>query len=129
MYFFKPQTVRLLLLAMIFVAGLISVYDAALVYLTRDVIREGEWNPIAVWIIDNYEVVGLVYAKAVGTVCSVVLLSSLIYSRYRTAIVGVFLFQCVLFCFISFSTPGKFWGGDLFDPIKMVVKFYCDSIL
>jgi hypothetical protein len=128
MYFFKPQTDRLLLLAMIFVAGLISVYDSVLSHLTRETLREGEWNPMAVWIIDNYGVNGLIYTKALGIVCCVVLLSSLLYSRYRAAIIGVFLFQCALFCFLSFYVAiGGFWRRDMLVPIKMVVKFYCEA--
>jgi hypothetical protein len=122
--FFKPKTVRLLLLVMIFVAGLISVYDNVLSYIMMDSLAETEQNPFASWIIGECGVVGLIYYKALGTMLATLWMIRLVYSKYRIAIVPVFCCQCVLFCYLTFYASSGFFDRDMLVPLQLVVEFY-----
>jgi len=127
MYFSKPKIERLLLLSMIFISGVVSAYDNVLNFLMREGLQAEEMNPVARWIIDGYGVEGLICVKAAGTILAMVALVSLLYLRpkYRIAIVAVFLFQCGLFCFLSFyvgkSSPH---ASDMFICVDLVLDFY-----
>lgn len=122
--FFKPKTVRLSLLIMIFVAGLISVYDNVLSYIMMDSLAETEQNPFASWIISRCGVTGLIYYKAAGTMLATLWMIRLVYSKYRVAIVPVFLVQVLLFCYLTFYASSGFFDRDMFVPLHLVVEFY-----
>lgn len=122
--FFKPKRIRLLLLGMILVAGLISIYDNVLSYIMMDSIVETEQNPFASMIIKECGVTGLIYYKAMGTMLATLWMIRLVYSKYRIAIVPVFICQCVLFCYLTFYTDVGFFDRDMFVPLRLVVEFY-----
>lgn len=126
-YFLKPKTERLLFLVMIFISGAVSAYDNVLNFLTRDELQAYEINPVALLIINNYGVEGLICIKAVSTGLAIAALVALLYlkPKYRIIIFGVFLFQCGLFCFLSFYTGrGIFRSRDMFICVEMAIEFY-----
>ena len=93
-YFLKPKTERLLFLVMIFISGAVSAYDNVLNFLTRDQLQTREMNPVALLIINNYGVEGLICIKAVSTGLAIAALVALLYlkPKYRIIIFGVFLY-------------------------------------
>tara|TARA_B100002019_G_C20854967_1_gene396471 strand:- start:84 stop:482 length:399 start_codon:yes stop_codon:yes gene_type:complete len=115
---------------MSFAAGLISVYDNVLNVIFMETLPADEQNPFASSIIDAVGVVGLVHIKAVTTIVAVIIMCALSFTKYRTAIIGVFILQCLLFFYLTFYTPnGNFWGNneDLALPIKLFWRFYTEG--
>tara|TARA_Y100001973_G_C5125738_1_gene295072 strand:- start:461 stop:838 length:378 start_codon:yes stop_codon:yes gene_type:complete len=123
--FFKKKSVVPYLL-MTFIAGLISVFDNVMNVVYADTLATEEKNPVASWIIEQWGVVGLVEIKAVGTVLAVALMCRLAYSKYRLAIIPVFLFQICLFLYLAFASvqSSMIFRQDMFVPIKEFFRFY-----
>jgi len=120
----EPKVRRLSLLMMVFWSGLVSVYDNVLNLLTMDVLKEQEQNPLASYVIEYWGVEGLICIKAFTTMMAVLLMIRLVYSRWRIVIMPVFIFQTVLFCYLTFYTTSGFWARDMFRPLEMVIEFY-----
>jgi hypothetical protein len=116
-------------LLMSLVAGLISVYDNTLNLIFMKSLPVDEQNPLASIIIDSYGVDGLIHIKAITTIIAVVAMCILSFSKYRVAIVPVFLFQVLLFLYLTFYTNSGVWGfGNEADefalPFKLFWEFY-----
>ncbi len=113
-------------LVMTFIAGLISVFDNVMNVVYMETLATEEKNPIASWIISRWGIVGLVEIKAVGTILAVALMCRLSYTKYRLAIVPVFIFQLCLFFYLAFSSPHAkmFFRSDILAPIKSFFRFY-----
>lgn len=114
---------------MSFVSGLISVYDNILNVIFMKTLPMDEQNPMASAIIDLYGVEGLVHIKAVTTVLAVLFMCVLSFTKYRIAIIPVFIFQCLLFYYLTFYTPSGagFWGNgyeSIFRPFELFWEFY-----
>lgn len=109
---------------MVFACGLVSVYDNVLNYVTMETLREQEQNPVASLIIESLGVYGLIYIKSLGTLVSVVIMLGIVYSRWRFAIIPVFIFQVGLFCYLTFYTSQYFFGPDMLAVPKLVMDFY-----
>ena len=120
----EPKVRRLSLLMMIFWSGLVSVYDNVLNLLTIDILKEQEQNPLASYVIEHWGVGGLIYIKAFTTMMAALLMIRLVHSRWRIVIVPVFIFQSMLFCYLTFYIESGFWAGDMFRPVEMVIEFY-----
>ena len=120
----EPKVRKLSLLMMIFWSGLVSVYDNVLNLLTMDVLKEQEQNPLASYVIEHWGVGGLICLKAFTTMAAALLMIRLVYSRWRIVIVPVFIFQSMLFCYLTFYIERGFWAEDMFRPMEMVVEFY-----
>ena len=91
-----------------------------------------EQNPMASAIIDLYGVEGLVHIKAVTTVLAVLFMCVLSFTKYRIAIIPVFIFQCLLFYYLTFYTASGagFWGNGyegIFEPIELFWRFYTED--
>ena len=115
-------------LFMIFVSGLIAVYDTILSMVFAEWLPEMEQNPVASSIIEYAGVPLLVQWKAFGTLAAVLLMCGLVYTKYRISIVPVFMFQLALFCYLTFSTDINFISEHTFVPIKYVIEFYQGNI-
>jgi hypothetical protein len=115
---------RILYLFMILICGLVSVYDNVLNHVTMDTLKEQEQNPVALFIITHWGFFGLIYIKSLGTIASVLIMISLVYSKWRVAIIPVFIFQLVLFCYLTFYTSHHPFGPDVFTVPKLVLDFY-----
>ena len=127
---FKSSLKTCLFLLMSFAAGLISVYDNVLNVIFMETLPVDEQNPFASSIIDAVGVVGLVHIKAATTIVAVIIMCALSFTKYRTAIIGVFILQCLLFFYLTFYTPnGNFWGNneDFALPIKLFWRFYTEG--
>lgn len=121
-----------LFLLMSFAAGLISVYDNVLNVVFMDTLAMDEQNPIASAIIEAWGVSGLVHIKAVTTIIAVAAMCILSFTKYRVAIVPVFVFQCLLFYYLTFYTPSGagFWGNgyeSIYEPFKLFWRFYMEG--
>lgn len=88
---------------LIFLIGLISVYDSECLVLHRnDLVEE---NPVGRFLIRlaNGEVYLFVNIKAVSTIFCVITCFVLLKTKYRSAIIGVFLFQLWLFLYLTWG--------------------------
>lgn len=112
-------------LCMSFLSGLISVYDNVLNVVYFESLAVDEQNPVASMIIENMGVEGLVLTKAVGTVLAVSAMCVLSFTKWRIAIVPVFIFQVLLFLYLSFYTPVEMFDSrDLFKVVGQFFEFY-----
>lgn len=118
------KSTRFIYLLMIFVCGFVSSYDNVLNHVTASTLIEEEQNPVATFIIIHWGVFGLIYLKSLGTLVSVTIMIVLVYSRWRAAIIPVFIFQVVLFCYLTFYTSRNFFSSDVFTVPRLVLDFY-----
>lgn len=120
-----------LFLFMSFAAGLISVYDNVLNVVFMETLPFDEQNPIASAIIGHVGVAGLVHIKAVTTILAVLFMCILSFTKYRIAIIPVFIFQCLLFYYLTFYTAnGVFWGSEhdsVFHSLELFWRFYTEN--
>ena len=119
-----------LFLLMSFAAGLISVYDNVMNVVFMETLPMDEQNPVASSIINHVGVSGLVHIKAVTTILAVLIMCVLSFTKYRIVIVPVFIFQCLLFYYLTFYTlTGNFWGKyeDFALPLELFWRFYTED--
>jgi len=127
MSFLKKISKKFLLSALlIFLSGLISVYDNVMNVVFYSELPVMEQNPYASWLIGKTGVSGLIEIKAIGTIVSVILMFALTKTKYRGVIIPVFIFQIMLFCYLSFYTNdyNTIGESDLFVPVKLFFEFY-----
>lgn len=124
--FFKKNLSVIPYLIMTFITGLISVFDNVMNVVYMKTLALGEQNPVASWIIERWGVAGLVELKAVGTILAVALMCRLAYTKYRVAIIPVFIFQVCLFLYLAFASvnPDMTFRHDMFVPIREFFRFY-----
>jgi len=124
MFLKKLKKNNIALLFIVFLTGLISVYDTVMSVLFMSTLSQNEQNPIASWIINQIGVSGLVQVKAIGTILATAIMCKLVYTKWKTCIVPVFFFQLILFFYISFYVVSEPFGPDIWLPIKMFFNFY-----
>lgn len=90
-------------LLLVFIIGLVSVYDNVLNVLYSSTLYAQEQNPVAKSIIEHCGVEGLVYFKAAGTIIATLICVGLVYSKYKKILVLLLLGQITLFCYLTFS--------------------------
>jgi len=129
------SAIRSTCFAMVLTIGAISAFDCMASVVTFDTLKGDEANPVASLLIATSGVEGMVMYKAAGTLVAVLLMLRLGYTRYRVAIVPVFLVQCLLFLWLNFATEdGMVFRGqiDPFSLVKLVIqqyfKYYADSL-
>jgi hypothetical protein len=114
---------------MVFISCLISVYDNVMNVVFWDTLPEIEKNPVASWIIDRGGVSALVYTKAVGTMLACLAMIRLVYTRYKFAIIPVFIFQVCLFFYVTCYAENDFTrSDDFFQPLKLFFEFYLGKL-
>ena len=117
------------LLALVFISGLISVYDNVMNVIFYDTLPIDERNPIASKIIEQYGVGGLVEIKSVGTIMAVIAMYLLIKTRYKFVVYPVFLAQLCLFYYLTFHVNSDdFCGRDFGLPFKLFLEFYRENL-
>jgi hypothetical protein len=120
----KLKQNNITLLFIVFLTGLISVYDTVMSVLFMSTLAQDEQNPIALWLINQIGVSGLVQVKSVGTILAAAIMCKLVYTKWRISILPVFFFQLILFFYISFYVDSGPFGPDLWIPIQMFIEFY-----
>jgi len=95
-------------LVMIFIIGLISAYDNTVSWVYKDVLLDNEENAIGRWLIRLGDPMGkdvswFLLAKAIGTILVTLVMFRLVYTKYRVAIIPIFLFQVWIFWYLNFS--------------------------
>jgi len=109
---------------MVFLSGLIAVYDTILTIVFAQFLPEMEQNPVASAVINYGGVPLLVQIKAVGTMVASVFMCALVYTRYRISIIPVFIIQLLLFGYLTFYTEDGLMSSDAWRTIEMFVEFY-----
>lgn len=111
------------------IAALISVFDNVMNVVFMETLESEEKNPVASWIIENHGVYGLVKFKAIGTIMATIIMFLLAKTKYRIVIIPIFVFQLVLFLYLSLAVvSGGFWSGDMFRPVREFFNFYWERI-
>jgi len=113
---------RLAYLKLIFLIGLISVYDTVLIVLYGDAIFRLEQNPLGKWLLNHGGVPTFALAKSILTLCVVICCILLVKTKYRVTILGVLSFQCLLFLYLTFYTDSGGLHGP--NPLLEVIQFY-----
>ena len=132
LFFMFKSCKACLFLLMSFAAGLISVYDNVMNVVFMKTLPMDEQNPMASSIIEHVGVAGLVHIKAVTTILAVLIMCVLSFTKYRIVIIPVFIFQCLLFYYLTFYTPtgAGFWGNgyeSIFEPLELFWEFYTED--
>ena len=121
---------RLCYLGMIFVSGLISVYDNVLSIVYWPIVEE---NPMGICLIDRGGLWLLVVVKSITTLIAIGMSVIVVYkcSKFRITIFVVFVLQLILFMYLNFYTEGhSTWHmfSEMFSyehsPLQEVLKFY-----
>ena len=115
---------NLFYLSLVLGIGIISAYDNVISIACSETIGNTEQNPICKSIIKHGGVEALVTAKSITTIVATIILTGLVYTKYRCSIVFVFLFQLWLFWYLSFAG-----GGDIINtptPMELFIDFYID---
>jgi len=121
----KLSTNFILLASLVFMSGMISVYDNVMNVVFFNDLPRTEQNPMASWIIDSGGVSLLVQVKAVTTILAVIVMLGLIKTKYRVVILPVFLFQLGLFCYLTvYVDSGDVFSRDVISPIQIFFEFY-----
>lgn len=116
---------RKLLLFCCLIIGLVSVYDVYMTILYPFDVSTQEQNPVAMTLIKSYGVYGFVSIKSSATVIAVAICLYLINTKYRIAIIPIFLFQIALFFYLTFylSNNEKIDAGDTTSPIEDIIDY------
>lgn len=115
---------NLFYLSLVLGIGIISVYDNVISIACSGSLIETEQNPICKSIIKHGGIETLVAAKSITTILTTIILTGLVYTKYRCSIIFVFLFQLWLFWYLSFAG-----GGDIINtpsPMELFIDFYSD---
>ena len=115
---------NLFYLSLVLGIGIISAYDNVISLACSSSIVETEQNPICKSIIKHGGVETLVTIKSITTILATLILTGLVYTKYRCSIIFVFLFQLWLFWYLSYAG-----GGNMIvtpTPMQLFIDFYAD---
>ena len=112
---------------MIFLSGLVAVYDTVLTIVFAQFLPEMEQNPLASAVINYGGVPLLVQVKAAGTMLATMFMCGLVYTKYRTSIIPVFIIQILLFGYLTFYTEDSLVSSDAWRTVEMFIEFYRGS--
>ena len=123
---------RLLYLFLVFVTGLICVYDNVLSLIFAKSLPFTEVNPLCRMIIDYGGVRLLIVTKAILTILGISVLIALIYTRFRVCVIIIFFLALLLFFYLTFYCPQGDYSiktliteSTAYDgPLKRFVDFY-----
>lgn len=119
--------IRIMYLLMCFFCGFVSAFDNVLNFITMETLESEEQNPLASMFILAYGIPMFIYIKALGTMASVAIMFLLVYSKYRVAVVGVFIFQLLLLFYLNFYSSHNLLSLDMFTVSRMVIDFYIQN--
>ena len=115
---------NLFYLSLVLGIGIISAYDNVISIACSETIGNTEQNPICKSIIKHGGLEALITVKSTTTIIVSMILTGLVYTKYRCSIIFVFLFQLWLFWYLSFAG-----GGDIINtpsPMELFIDFYSD---
>ena len=115
---------NLFYLSLVLGVGIISAYDNVISIACSETIGNTEQNPICKSIIKHGGVEALVTAKSITTIVATIILTGLVYTKYRCSIIFVFLFQLWLFWYLSFAGGGHIINTP--TPMELFIDFYID---
>ena len=113
---------------MIFLSGLVAVYDTVLTIVFAQFLPEMEQNPVASAVINYGGVPLLVQIKAAGTIIAAAIMCRLVYTKYRVTILPVFIIQLLLFGYLTFYTQDSLISNDAWRTVEKFVEFYRGSL-
>ncbi len=122
---------RLFYLLLVFITGLICVYDTVLSIFFASSLPYEELNPLCNIIIKNGGVKQLIIMKSIGTIAGISILIRLVYTRFRVCVVIMFFLGLFLFFYLTFYSPdGDYRMSTLMQegmnnsPISYFIEFY-----
>jgi len=121
--------VNVFFLLVVFLFCLISVYDNTLNVIYSSSLQANEQNPVGSWLIELGGVYCFVATKSVTTIIVAFVSMKLVYTKYRSSLLWVLLFQSCLFYYLTIYS-GNGVCHDLFschpgaNPACDVLKFY-----
>jgi hypothetical protein len=122
---------RLFYLLLVFITGLICVYDTILSIFFASSLPYEELNPLCNIIIKNGGVKQLIIMKSIGTIAGISILIRLVYTRFRVCVVIMFFLGLFLFFYLTFYSPdGDYRMSTLMQegmnnsPIRYFIEFY-----
>ena len=114
---------------MIFLSGLVAVYDTVLTIVFAQFLPEMEQNPVASAVINYGGVPLLVQIKAAGTILAAAIMCRLVYTKYRVTILPVFIIQLLLFGYLTFYTQDSLISDDAWRTVEKFVEFFVETNL
>ena len=125
----KPIWRRLRYLLMVFVTGLICVYDTVLSICFASSLPYEELNPLCNLIIKNGGVRQLIIIKSIGTIVGISILIGLTYTKFRVCVVIIFFLGLFLFFYLTFYCPSGDYSMSALvregaSPIGYFIRFY-----
>ena len=115
---------NLFYLSLVLGIGIISAYDNVISIACSETIADTEQNPICKSIIKHGGLEALITVKSTTTIIVSMILTGLVYTKYRCSIIFVFLFQLWLFWYLSFSGGGHITNTP--TPMELFIDFYTD---
>ena len=115
---------NLFYLSLVLGIGIISAYDNVISIACSETIADTEQNPICKSIIKHGGVEALVTAKSITTIVATIILTGLVYTKYRCSIIFVFLFQVWVSWDLSFAGGGHIINTP--TPMELFIDFYID---
>ena len=119
---------RLIYLFLVFIIGLVCVYDNILNVCFATSLARDEMNPICRLLIGAYGVREFILIKAFCTIIGISALIVLIYTKFRIAVVIMFFLSLVLFFYLTFYDHGGDYRIKTFMKEKSafvhVLEFY-----
>jgi hypothetical protein len=108
----------------ILIIGLVSVFDTYLSVIYSPHLRQLEQNPLGQYLLDTGGLTLFVEVKSVCTLIVVSLSFWLMKTKYKLAIVGVLIFQILLFLYLNFYTYDGFIFDTNHSPLLDVLDYY-----
>jgi hypothetical protein len=114
---------------LIFITGLVCVYDTVLSICFAPSLPYEELNPLCNLIIKNGGVRQLIIIKSIGTIVGISMLIGLAYTRFRVCVVIMFFLGLFLFFYLTFYCPdGDYRMSTLMkegtNPMGHFIEFY-----
>lgn len=116
----KTLRQRLFYLLLVFITGLICVYDTVLSIVFSSSLPYEELNPLCNIIIKNGGVNQLIIIKSISTIVVISILMRLAYTKFRVCVVIMFVFGLFLFFYLTFYCPnGDYRMSTVIQEITM----------
>ena len=116
---------RLVFLFLIFIIGLVCVYDTVLSICFATSLPFNEQNPLCRLIISHGGVRQLVIIKSVATMVGVSILLCLAYTKFRVCVTIMFCLSLLLFYYLTFQPLGNNWSFVFEEgPLDHFFEFY-----
>ena len=123
---------RLFYLLLVFITGLICVYDTVLSIFFASSLPYEELNPLWNIIIKNGGVKQLIIMKSIGTIAGISILIRLVYTRFRVCVVIMFFLGLFLFFYLTFYCSNRDYRVSTIiqenmnknGPIRHFIEFY-----